>query len=144
MPARTLPGQRTEIAGNFGPANRVGDKLDVVIRSPVEQVPVHPRNQVNVLANRPWPVSADQSHDVRAENAERAGDDHQHVSLRQGFSADQEGAEILDDLDDFDALSRQPHAPKASPADFGAVQHAHDSAGANDALRIGEHGHHDA
>src|SRR5258708_13208727 len=101
-------------------------------------------HQIKVFADRAGPISADGADQISAKKPKRSGNNRQHVSLRPGLPANQEGAQILHDLDHFDALARQTYPPQSAALYLRAVQHANDSAYRNDAFWIRQDGNHDA
>ncbi len=107
-------------------------------------MPVQTRHQVEILANRARPIATNGAHKIRSKYAKRPGNDRQHVSLAPRFSADQERAQILNDLDHFNALARQTHAPQLASFDLRPIQDADDSAHRYDAFGIRHDGQHDS
>src|SRR6266481_9600281 len=51
LPARALAAQRLQVRWHFRPAHRVGNKVNVVVRAFIAQVPVQSRHQVKILAD---------------------------------------------------------------------------------------------
>src|SRR5258708_6010902 len=117
---------------------------NMIVGAFLEQVPVQAGHQIKIFTDGARPIAADGAHQIRSKQAKRPGNNRQHISLRPGFPANQEGAEILDDLDDFDALARQTYPPQSAALYLRPVQHANDSAYRNDAFWIRQDGNHDA
>src|SRR5258708_26627551 len=144
LPARSLPSQRLEVRWDFRPAHGIRNKVDAVVRIFFQQVPMQTRHQVEILTNRARPITPNGAHQIRSKYAERPGNDRQHVSLSPSFSADQERAQILNDLDHFDALARQTHARQMPSFNLRSIQDADDSPYRHDSLRVRHDGKHDS
>src|SRR4029078_1894043 len=89
-------------------------------------------------------ISPDTEYEVTAEDAERAGDDGQHVELGPGLAADKEGAQILDNLQNLEGTFGEAHLFELPGDNPRAVQHAHDASHCHHSCGIVQYSGHDA
>src|SRR5581483_4043213 len=118
MPTRSLSGKGAEIRGHFCPAHGIGNKLYAVVRTFVPQVSVQPRYQIEIFADGEGLVASHGTHQIGSKDSECSRNDHQHVAACPCLSSNQEGAQILDHLDNLNALSRQPHSADSACFDL--------------------------
>ncbi len=99
---------------------------------------VQAHDELDVLADRRARVPPDRLHERAAEQPERAGDDEQRVHVAPADPPDQEGAEVLEHLEDREAARGQPHVEDAAVVDPAPVRDAHDPPGGHDDVRRGD------
>ncbi len=94
-------------------------------------------HQFHVLAEGVVAITADADYGLLVKEAERTGNDQHAVELRPAESAEQEGAQILDDLDHGDRIAGQAGAHQETMADVAAVGDP-DGATDRDGVGIGQ------
>ena len=95
--------------------------MNTIISAFIQQMPVQPRHEIEILPNRLRPVTTYGAHQVRSKHSKCPGDNRQHVPLRPGFSTNQKRPQILDYLDRFDRFAWQPHTAQLPPFDLRTV-----------------------
>jgi hypothetical protein len=121
LPAGALPSQDAEVLGHLGPADRLGNELDAIVLPEVAEVAVELDDQLHVLADSAVAVASDRHRRLALEQAEGAGDDRQRLHRAQRQPGHQEGAQIFDDLDEGEEVSRQPDIKHPAALDAAAV-----------------------
>jgi hypothetical protein len=108
------------------------------------QAAVHADDEIEIFSDRVSAKTSDLQNEVALENSKCTGDYGEHVKARPSFASDQEGAQVFDDLHDFDWTFGKAYFFDLIVHDAGAVQDAHDAAYGHDTTGIGEYSCHDA
>src|SRR5581483_9985279 len=95
VPACTLPCQRAQVGGDFGPAGRIGNEVDVVLLVLLQQVTVQPDDQVEILSDGMRAKPSDLPNQVGAKDAECSGDNRQCVVVRPRLPSNQERPQVF-------------------------------------------------
>src|SRR5579863_3194245 len=104
---------------------------------------VHADNEIQVLSNRMSAKTSNLQNEVALKNSECTRNYGQHVEARPSFTADEEGAQVFDDLHDLNCTFGKAHLLDLIVDDARAVQDAHDAPYRDDAAGIGKHSRHD-
>ena len=72
-------------------------------------MPVEPHDELHIFADRIVAVAADPDHGVFMEEPEGAGNDEHRVDRRPAEPAEQEGAQVFDDLKQREDIGRESH-----------------------------------
>jgi hypothetical protein len=108
------------------------------------QAAVHANDEVEIFSDRMSAKASDLQDEVALKDSERTGNYGQHVEACPGFAADQKGAQVFDDLHNFDRTLGKSHFLDLIVHYAGAVQDAYDAAYGHDTTGIGEYSCHDA
>jgi hypothetical protein len=129
LAAVALAAEDAVLLRRLRPADRVGDEGDPVRAPRVAAVAVQAHDQLGVLADRRRVVAARLDDGLAPEQAERAGDDQQHVDPRPAGTAGEERAQVLDDLHVHERALRGPDLLQPAALEQRAVDDPHDPAG---------------
>jgi hypothetical protein len=121
LPASPLTPERAEVFRSFGPRDRIRDELDPVRLPALEQMAVQAHDHLDVLADRVGRVAAGRLEKVAPEEAEGARDDEERTHPAPPDAADEEGAEVLDDLEGREPAAGQTDVDDAPVLDTAPV-----------------------
>ena len=142
LPAAALAAQRAEVLGRFGPADRIGQVADAIGNAPLAVPAVQAHHQFHVLAHGAGAVAADRQHALAVEQAEGTGNDQHRIERRPAQPAQQERAQVFDDLEPRHPVGRQPGAHQKPATHLRPVGQAHRAAGGHGALVLQKRLHH--
>jgi hypothetical protein len=108
------------------------------------QAAMHTNDEIEIFSDRVSAKTSDLQDEVALKNSERTGNYGEHVEACPAFAPDQEGAQVFDDLHDFDRALGKAHFLDLIIHDTGAVQDTYDAAYGHDTTGIGEYSCHDA
>lgn len=138
LPSPSLSGQLAEIVRRFGPAHRVRDEFDAVLRAALTQVAVEADNELDVFADRVGRPTTHGFHERAAEETERPGDDQQRADPAPADPPDEKGAKVFDHLHRRELPAGETHLRHATVLDDAAVCDSDDAAGGRNAKWIVE------
>src|SRR5579864_1879820 len=143
MPTGSLSRQRLQVRRHLGPASGVGNEVDVVGLASVPQMAVQLHHQVEIFADGVPPKSSDLFDQVFLKDSKRAGDNGEGVELRPGLPPNEKGAQVLYNLEYFNASRGKPHFLQFSANHATAIQNTNDAANCKHTAGIGEDAGHD-
>ena len=117
LPAVPLVAKVAQRLWRLRPADGVRLEDDSIAPLLIGSPAMQPGDDLHVLANRVVAESTDTHHSLALKDAERARDDEQGVHRRLRDTADQECAEVLDDLKGSEPVAWHAHPglPRSIP-----------------------------